>query len=97
MLPIVRDKVPPGLNAVLVGISLLLKFEAVVLEFSSCDLMADLLYSGLIAIKFMLGNTDMINGFPSSFGAEFGERASACVELEPIWVNEVESTRLGWL
>jgi hypothetical protein len=57
--------------------------------------MANFLYSGLVAIKVMLRYTDMIDGDPTSFGAEFGECASACVELEPVRVYEIESTRLG--
>jgi hypothetical protein len=65
------------------------------LEFASCYFVANFLYSGLVTVKFVLCNTDMINRDPTSFGAEFGERAAACVELEPVRVDEISSTGLG--
>jgi hypothetical protein len=46
---------------------------------------ANFLYSGLVTVEFVLRDTDMING----------ERAAACVELEPVRVDEIESTGLG--
>jgi hypothetical protein len=65
------------------------------LEFALCYFVAIFLYSGLVIVKFVLRNTDMINRDPTSFGAEFGKLAAACVELEPVRVDEIESTGLG--
>jgi hypothetical protein len=47
-----------------------------------------------VAVKLVLRDTDMIDRDPTSLGAEFGEDAAACVELEPVRVDEIESTGL---
>jgi hypothetical protein len=66
-----------------------------VLEFASCYVVANFLYSGSVTVKFVLRDTDMIDRDPTSFGAEFGERAAACVELEPVRADEIELTGLA--
>jgi hypothetical protein len=66
-----------------------------VLEFASCYVVANFLYSGLVTVEFVLRDTDMIDRDPTSFSAEFGERTSAYVELEPVRLDEIEPTGLG--
>jgi hypothetical protein len=53
-------------------------------------LRGNFLYSGLVTVKFVLRDTDMIDRDRTSLGAEFGERAADCVELEPVRVDEIE-------
>ena len=48
-----------------------------------------------MTVKFVLRDTDMIDRDPTSFSAEFGERTSAYVELEPVRLDEIEPTGLG--
>ena len=63
-------------------------------EFTPGCFVAYFLHSRLMYIEFMLGDTDMVDRDPFCFGAEFCERASACVELKPIGVNKIESASI---
>jgi hypothetical protein len=57
-------------------------------EFMPCRVLTNLLDSRLVAIKFMLRDTDMIDRDSFYFSAEFCKRAAAFIELQPVGIDK---------
>ncbi len=66
-------------------------------KFASCSIVAYFLYSRLMAVEVVFGDSDVIGRDSFRFGAKFGERTAACIELESVGIDKIESTGFVWL